>query len=348
MESGEHGTAGERRAEVDVTAAELAASPAWFPLEAPTAGRLGLVRLDEAAYQRASFLDQRILSTRPDAGTCSVETATTAAAILKARAHYIFHIGHAGSTLISRILGEHPGFHSVREPALLRVMAAEQAPTACAPGLTVTLTLLARTWSPQQRALIKATSFVSEIADSILDLDDQSAALFVFTPALSYLRCILGGPNSRMESRLLGPARLARLQARIDRASIPSLPSSEGEWIAMSWLCEMTALCEAAAQREVRVQWLDFEAFLAAPAARLMVALRVLGATPTAQEVDALVAGPWMSRYAKAPEHAYDAALRRTVLEAADREHRREIRRGMDWLARTAGRHRLIDIALAH
>ena len=348
MESGERGTAGERRAVVDVTAVELAASPAWFPLEAPTADTLGLVRLDEMAYRRASFLDQRILSTNPDVGACSIETAATAAAMLKTRAHYIFHIGHVGSTLISRILGEHRGFHSVREPALLRVMAAEQALTAYAPSLTVALTLLARTWSTQQRALIKVTSFVSEIAGSILDTDGQAAALLVFTSALSYLRCILGGPNSRVESQMLAPARLARLQARVDRASFPSLPSSEGEWIAMSWLCEMTALGQAAAQREARVQWLDFDAFLSTPAASLVDALRVLGATPTAQDVDALLAGPWMSRYAKAPQHAYDAALRRTVLEAADREHRREIRRGMDWLARTAGRHRLIDLALAH
>ena len=348
MESREHGTVGARRAVAEVTAADLAGSPAWFPLEAPAAGTLGLVRLDEAAYQRASFLDQRILSTKPDVGLCSIETASTAAAMLDTRAHYIFHIGHVGSTLISRILGEHPGFHSVREPALLRVMAAEQAQTAYSLNLTATLTLLARTWSTQQRALIKATSFVSEIAGSILATDDQAAALLVYTPALSYLRCILGGPNSRAESRVLAPARLARLQARIDRTFFPSLPSSEGEWIAMSWLCEMTALCQAAARHEARVRWIDFETFLLTPAVSLVDALRTLGATPSAQDVDALLAGPWMSRYAKAPEHAYDAALRRSVLEAADREHRREIRRGMDWLARTAGRHRLIDVALAH
>ncbi|MGC8517731.1 MAG: hypothetical protein ACP5P4_04285, partial [Steroidobacteraceae bacterium] len=66
--------------------------------------------------------------------------------MLHTRAHYIFHIGHVGSTLISRILGEHPGFHAVREPALLRAIAAEQAPAAHTPSLTMVLPLLARTW----------------------------------------------------------------------------------------------------------------------------------------------------------------------------------------------------------
>ncbi|MGC8518824.1 MAG: hypothetical protein ACP5P4_09895, partial [Steroidobacteraceae bacterium] len=208
--------------------------------------------------------------------------------------------------------------------------------------------LLARTWRTQQRALVKATSFVSEIAGSMLTTDDQAAALLVFTPALAYLCCILGGPNSRVESRALAPARFARLQARIGGAALPSRPSSEGEWIAMSWLCEMTALCEAAEQHEARVRWFDFEAFLSSPATYLADALRTLGVVPTVQDVEALLVSPWMGRYAKAPEHAYDAALRRSVLEVAQREHRREIRRGMEWLALAAGRHRLIDSALAH
>ena len=348
MDSRERGAPSERRAAAGVTAAELAGSPAWLPLEAEGAGLLRLVRLDEAAYRRASFLDQRILSTNPYEGSCSIETAAAAASRLHARAHYIFHIGHVGSTLISRLLGDYAGFLSVREPALLRALAAGPAQAAHAPSLAVTLTLLARTWRAQQRALIKATSFVSEIAGSILATDDQATALLVFTPPLAYLRCILGGPNSRVESRVLAPSRLARLQARIGETALPSLPSAEGEWIAMSWLCEMTALCQAAARRGARVRWIDFDAFLAMPAAGLTDALLTLGAAPAARDVDALLTGPWMGRYAKAPEHVYDAALRHNVLEAADREHRSGIRLGMDWLARAAGRHPLIDAALAH
>jgi hypothetical protein len=334
----------ERRGGAEIMAAELAASPAWFPLEAAGAGMLRLVRLEESAYRQASFLDQRILATNPCEGTCSIETAAAAAGMLHSHAHYIFHIGHVGSTLISRLLGEHPDFLSVREPALLRTLASGTTQNGHAPSLTVTLALLARTWRTRQRALIKATSFVSEIAESILAIDDQAAALFVYTPALAYLRCILGGPNSRLESRALAPSRLARLQARTGGTA---QPNSEGEWIAMSWLCEMTALCQAAAQCGPRGRWFDFDSFLSAPAAGLKDALRTLGAAPATQEVDALLAGPWMGRYAKAPEHAYDPALRRSVLEAADQEHRSEICRGMDWLARAAGRHPYIDAALA-
>ena len=41
-----------------------------------------------------------------------------------------------------------------------------------------------------------------------------------------------------------------------------------------------------------------------------------------------------MRRYSKAPEHAYDADLRRQVLEQAGRQEAREVGRGMDWLQR--------------
>jgi hypothetical protein len=194
--------------------------------------------------------------------------------------------------------------------------------------------------------VVKATSFVSEIAEPILATDPESAALFMFSPALAYLRCILGGPNSRIESRALAPSRLARLRSRLGFESQLTEPRSEGEWIAMSWLCEMACLRQAATRFNSRIVWADFDVFLSAPAAGLTVLLRALGATPDPAEVERLVSGPLMRRYAKAPEHEYDAALRRMVLESADREHGAEIRHGMQWLAGLAGRHPLLDAVL--
>lgn len=43
-----------------------------------------------------------------------------------------------------------------------------------------------------------------------------------------------------------------------------------------------------------------------------------------------------MQQYSKAPEHRYDSALRRAVLEAADFEHGAEVRQGMRWLEERA------------
>ena len=329
-----------------ISAPDIASSPAWLPLECADSRTMRLVRLDESGYRAASFLDRRILGSGPEETVCPTATVVQAAATLVPGAHYLFHIGHVGSTLISRLIGERLEFFSIREPAMLRAVASDPSRTCGDLGLVGVLSLLARTWRPDQRALIKATSFVGEIAEPILEVDQDARAIFMYTPALAYLRCILGGPNSRVEARTLAPARLARLKRRLGSAAMPLEPQSEGEWIAMSWLAEMAPLRLAADCFGPRVLWADFDAFLSAPAPGLERLLRFLGAAPTASEVESLVSGPLMGRYSKAPEHAYDAALRRVVLDSADREHGAEIRRGTQWLARLASRHTLIDALL--
>lgn len=331
-----------------VSAEDIAASPAWLPLESDGPGAMRLVRLDEGAYRSASFLDRRLLQASPREAHVGCAIVAAAAAMLAPRAHYIFHIGHVGSTLVGRLLGEYPGFFAVREPAVLRELSLRPAQGRIVGGIGLrdTLALLARTWRPGQRAVVKATSFASEIATPVMDLDRDGAAIFMFTPALAYLRCILGGPNSRVEAKTLAPSRLARLRARLGEAVSGVDPQSEGEWIAMSWLCEMMCLQQAGARFGSRILWVDFDAFLGAPEAGLGSILRMFGAEPMPAQTASILAGPLMHQYAKAPEHAYDAALRREVLAGADREHGAEIRRGMQWLASLTGRHPLIDAVL--
>lgn len=325
---------------------DIAGSPTWLPLESAGVGGLRLVRLDEAGYRAASFLDRRILQAGALQAVCPTASVAAAAASLPPRAHYIFHTGHVGSTLVSRLVEEHEEFFSVREPAVLGAIATDPSRALGSLDMRGVLGLLARAWRAEQRAVVKATSFVSEIAEPILETSPGSRALLVFSPALAYLRCILGGPNSRIESRALAPSRLARLRCRLgSEAGLPE-PRSEGEWIAMSWLCEMACLRQAATRFDPRIAWVDFDAFLSAPAPGLTTMLRALGANPSQDEVERLVSGPVMRRYSKAPEHAYDAALRRMVLESADLEHATEIRRGMQWLAGLTGLHPLVDAVL--
>jgi hypothetical protein len=351
---------------------ELVESPAWFPLEViASPASMRLLHLDETGYRKASFLDQRLLAGPHRQATCSLETLWAAAAKLRPRAHYIFHTGHVGSTLISRLIGAHGRLFSVREPALLRtfvgagpaVSAGPAAGASPAPGaspaasasatagaspaphrleqLQRVLSLFSRTWRSEQRAVIKATSTVSELAESILGGDDHPAAIFMFAQPLAYLRGILGGPNSRVEAKAMAPARLQRLLNRLEPGNWQFDPRSEGELIAMNWLCEMVTLHQAARRFPRQVLWVDFDAFLAAPAAGLQVIFQTLGETVPALEIEKLVTGPLMRQYSKAPEHAYDAALRQEVLRAADWEHSQAIKQGMEWLGKVTSHYPL-------
>jgi hypothetical protein len=114
----------------------------------------------------------------------------------------------------------------------------------------------------------------------------------------------------------------------------------------MSWLCETSALAAIAQQRPAQVHWLDFDEFLATPAAGLAAIWRAFGAPCTIRDTEMLLAGPIMRRYSKAPEHDYDAALRREVLMAADRDYGPEIERGMRWLGAAAARDPAIEAIL--
>jgi hypothetical protein len=337
---------------------DLLRSPAWFPLRIADRGDMTLLHLDEAAYRAASFLDERLLALKCAQATCGLEFIQSAAATLKPQSHYIFHTGHVGSTLVSRLVGAHEGFFSLREPALLRTFtgnpprtlgaaihdpaqpdpAQREALNQGALELSVVVALLARSWRANQRTVIKATSIVNELAELILAAEYRPAAIFMFTSPLAYLRGILAGQNSRMEARVLSPARLRRLVPRLEGIDWRLDALCEGEYIAMNWLCEMTALHQAALRFESQVLWVDFDAFLIEPLSGLHAIFRALGAAPSEREIESIVTGPLMHQYSKAPEHAYDAALRREVLQSADWEHAVEIRRGMDWLGSAAMR----------
>lgn len=328
-----------------LTAEEIARSPAWYPLGALPSGDARLVRLDEAAYLEASFLDQRILTRGYSQASCPAALLEEAAARLAPSAYYIFHTGHVGSTLISRLLGAHAGFFSVREPLLLRAIADRSDPGGGVPALVTALALFGRTWRREQRALIKVTSFVSELAGPVLEAPYQPRAILMFALPLAYLSSIFAGPNSRAETRQLAASRQQRLARRLREGGGQFEVRSEGELIAMSWLCEMSALRAAAERFGSQVLWVDFDRFLSAPAAGLRTMFEALGAQATAPEVESLIAGPLMRQYSKAPQHTYDAALRRQLLASAEREHAVEIRRGMAWLEAASARDAAIAAA---
>jgi hypothetical protein len=329
-----------------IAADEIIGSPAWFPLETMEGEAVRLIQLDEAAYRAASFLDQRLLGAGYRQSACGLAVLSGAAGRLAAPSHYIFHIGHVGSTLISRLLGAHQSFFALREPALLRAVSVRPAPDAGAPSLGVVLALLGRTWRKDQRAVIKVTSFVSELAELMLAADHRPVAIFMFAHPRAYLRGIFAGPNSLAETRQLAPSRLQRLLRRLGEGDWRPDPRSQGECVAMSWLCEMTVLHQAADRFESQVLWVNFDTFLAEPFSGLQAIFQALGERPAPSEIESLVTGPLMRQYSKAPEHAYDAALRRTVLLSAEREHGPEIRRGMLWLQQAAARRPLIQTVL--
>ncbi len=106
--------------------AQLPASPDAYPQKLDLVREaVLLVRLDAAAYRAASFLDDRILGPATQGAwlpSADVDGASRRVAN-RLPVHFIFHTGHVGSTLVSRLLDETGDVLSLREPLPLRTLA---------------------------------------------------------------------------------------------------------------------------------------------------------------------------------------------------------------------------------
>lgn len=312
-------------------------------------------RLSEADLTTASFLDQRLVT--PDLPRQYIGWDALAAIPLQDRPspHYIFHIGHVGSTLIARLLGEHANILSLREPAILRAFA-EISPIrtqAHSPWSPETYLLrrdkavrwLSRTFNPQQRVMIKATSFVSEIAGELMGSDNKALCLYVSLPR--YLETILAGYGSRAEARQLASARLIRLNQRLGADVAHLWQLTPVQIVALGWLTEMTALIEALdGAQAAQVRWQDFDMFLSHPKSELSAVAAHFDIKFSDRDLSTLMAGPIMNSYSKAPEHDYSADLRQQLLEQARREYGDQIAQTVDWVVDLGEKYSLIAQAL--
>jgi hypothetical protein len=306
-----------------------------------------LIRTTEDDFVKASFLDQRMMTPQTKGNWAKAQDVRAAVdeAGLTEGLGFIFHVGHVGSTLVSRLIGGE-ALLSVREPTPLRVLAQIKADLSTPESyydtaeyerdLTTFLKLWSRPFAPGQTPVIKATSFAAECAEDVVVRDGCRGALFMYDHPEVHLASTLAGPNSRLEAKAMAQPRLKRLHQRLGASPWRLHAMNEGARIAMGWASEMAALMAAAERRQNQVLWLDFDQFLAKPGRGLAAVFERFGVHPTPADIDALVTGPIMTQYAKAPEHAYDVKLRNEVLAAGRAENPGEIADGMAWLAQAS------------
>lgn len=320
--------------------AGLAASPELFPLALdPAADRVRLVRLAPVDYEKASFLDDRLQA--PSAGEPAFAAVAEVAEGLPVACDLIFHLGHVGSTLVSRLLGTHPRIFSLREPQALRTLAAAEVagqPWSAAEldkRASVLLALFSRTWGPPKRSLIKATSLVSGMAPRLMRLAPDARALLMISAPETYLAAIFSGANLGDVERSAA-LRIARLNARLAEPRWTPEALSPGELAALAWAADMAAFADLGRDFAGRTQVIDFDAFLADPEAGIAGALAHLHGEADRDEVARLAGSAYLQRYSKAPEYGYGPQVRAQVLAEARAAAGDEIARGLAWLERTA------------
>jgi hypothetical protein len=310
-------------------------SPRLYPLRLTEDGlSVEAVVLDEAGYAEASFLDERLLA----GGACAERhhwaEAEAATLRLHGESDFIFHLGHVGSTLLSRLLGRVPAIFSLREPAMLRAIATGQTGGA---KLAPLLRLLARTWREGQRSLVKATSFVADLGPAILGAQASARAVLMVTAPEVFIATLLAGEASRAELPRASQQWAARLGRRM--AAPLAAPAGLGQMAALAFACESCALAEIAAAFPERALWIDFDAFLLDPRGQLRGILDEMGVPADPATLSGALSGPEMQRYSKAPEHAYSAGLRGQILRQARADFASEIAAGLAWLEEVMRAH---------
>jgi hypothetical protein len=307
-----------------------------------------LIALDAERYRAASFLDDRILT--PATEGAWLPAASVAQAALGASAgrpvHFIFHTGHVGSTLVSRLLDEAGGVLGLREPLPLRTLAEAHDEIGCpesllaAAELDALLAAFLRLWArgyPGTRAVVvKATSSAGRLAGALLARESGARAIYMNLRAEPYLATLLAGRNSAFDLRGHGAERMRRLQARTAPALGPLSALSPGEMAALAWLAETWTQRDALARFPDRVLAVDFDAFLADVGAEMARVLAHFGLPADDRAAAALARSPVLTRYSKAPEYGYTPGVRAEVLRDARRDHAAEIRKGLEWLERLA------------
>jgi len=317
----------------------LAASPDILIHNFDIAGdRALIIRLNVEQRRKASFLDDRILGAGIDGGWANWTQAEPAAARAPAGdARFIFHVGHCGSTLISKLLEDASGVRSLREPAALRTLASVA--DDCAEGLALwsgdefrhRLSLYLNVACAGDRTIIKATSWCGDLARHT-----GSPALFCYAKPDAYIATMLGGANNPIDLKLNAAIRLRRMR-RLCAADVATLDSlSTGELAALSWACETATIAAVDETAPGRFHMIEFDDFLKSPAAGLAAAAAHLSLNAPADRVRASLSGPLMRTYSKDSSFNYSPQDRRELLGEYRTTHAGDLARGLDWLARAA------------
>lgn len=309
--------------------------PDFLPFKLDLSGnRLLLVGLTPRQRGEASFLDERAL--RPDTQGVWVPLDAVLEAhqpITAAPLDFIFHIGHCGSTLLSRLVQAWPGVQALREPLPLRTLAGVEADVRRDALLSRLCDLWARRPAGVARTVVKATSSCNGLIEPLLAFRPQARAILLQAPLRSYLATILKSQDSLRDVQAAWPGRAAVLRRHgvgIDTALAaddPVLP------VAAGWLAEQLRFdaLERGPYGE-RLLRVDFEALLAAPQRVLEDIARHFDLP--AQDLDAALGSPEWRRYSKATTHAYDADDRAHDLQRVEQRFGASIDRAVRWVER--------------
>jgi hypothetical protein len=320
--------------------------PEYLPFKIDLVMRRVLwLRLDAQQRREAAFLDDRAIPADRQGGWMALEPLLASGSEGGTPAHAIFHIGHCGSTLLSRLLDGWPDVQGLREPLPLRTLAEAwpslgqaQARLSEADAVRLLDALWAR-WSmplaPMRRSVVKATSSCNGLIAPLLARQPGMHAILLDMPLRPYLATLLKSPASVLDAASAAGERLASLHARGIARDIALHQLTLPQQCAMGWWSERLRFeALAAGDHAARVLRVDFEELLRHPGPELQRIATHLGLDPA--RVEQVLASPAWGRYSKAQSHGYGPDDRAHDLALSMHRHADAIAEGEAWVSRCA------------
>jgi hypothetical protein len=306
---------------------DLASNPVWHLLDySPLRHNFVFTRLEEAQYAQALFLDFRLqsqISTMESVGFDEVNAAFPDA-FSQPPAAYIFHVGHCGSTLLSRALGVAREVLALREPMTLGALATARrelgdplawfSPPQWERLQMIILLALERRFRPGQLPVIKASSTCNILAEPILASHPQRKAVLLRQSLETTLATLFKVKGNSSDLRTLARDRLHEWHCLTGSKAMRLVDTTDEDIAVISWLASMQRFQNAQARFPDRVLRLDFDAFLAAPDSGLQRVADFIGLAPQSDHIVAAYNHVAQS-YSKNPGASYSAADRKRELD---------------------------------
>lgn len=323
---------------------EITETPLWhmFDYDLSTQTFM-LMRIEEDQYRAASFLDQRITHLRCPTVRYELQHMARMFPRLgdnRGPLRFIFHVGHCGSTLLSRALGLSERVLPFREPMTLRTLSADERELDTPMSfmarpdwewlLTTILDSLARRFRPEQFNVIKATSTGNNLIGPIMNEDEAHRALLLYVPLETYLASMLG--KRRGGGDLWGQAR-TRMKDWMGIEREPGFSLHEMKaphFVVLSWMTSMNHMLCARNQYGKRISILDFEDLVRNPDTHLSEAADFFGIPEQAETIVSRYPEV-SSAYSKQPDRPYTADMRAERLQHTREHFAKDIQTGMEW-----------------
>lgn len=341
---------------------ELLADPRWLFMKFDINNNYcDFVRVDHGAYTDSMFLDHRVSADQ--SAVVRFELIPLLERFFREDipqrpVNYIFHIGHCGSTLISRILGGLDEVLALREP-LPVIALSDHYRQLDKPPLYINdqqysrleafvVYLVTRTFTEKQTALVKPTSYCYNIANRLMGYNSGSKSALLYISLESYLATMLRAPQRREEAVNTAGYCLTDLISITGADCHLSEAMSVEYAIALNWITQMAWLMRMNRSQALtpRIHIMDFEAFLRDPVDKLQGLCAFLGINANPSKIEEVIKGPILQSYSKKPGFYYDSSSRTDELDLSRKKFTKEIRAALAWAEELcAGQPMLEDVA---